>query len=324
MSDPQAAGRTGTLAAEAAYPHLAKSPPGWATACVLLSALGFGSLALWVKLGFRAGLDPLSLLAARFALAAPILLAACAARDRTALARPPREVARLLAMGAAGYGTPSLLAFLALRITDGAVFSALYFTFPLWVALGTSLLFREPLGARRAAALALAVGGAALAAGLLDGPRGGRPPAGLVLSLGAALSYSTYVLAGQRVLARTDPLAVAGYSMLGCALLFLVLRLAAGGPPPPLVPLLEAAALMSVAATAAPLALLMIGMRRLGAARTAVVGAAEPVFTAGLLALTLGERVSASQALGILAIVAGVALVSAARPAPPAGAPDCP
>ncbi len=295
-----------------------------AVACVLLSALGFGSLALWVKLGFRAGLDPLSLLAARFALAAPVLLAACAVRDRRALARPPREVGLLLAMGAVGYGTPSLLAFLALRITDGAVFSALYFTFPLWVALGTALLFREPIGRRQVAALALAVGGSALAAGLLDGAGGNRPPAGLVLSVGAALFYSIYVLAGQRVLARTDPLAVAGYSMLGCAAIFVALRVAAGGAPPAPLPLLRAAGLMALVATAAPLGLLMTGMRRLGAARTAVVGAAEPVFTAGLLALTLGERVSASQGLGVLAIVAGVALVSATPPRAKALGPDCP
>jgi drug/metabolite transporter (DMT)-like permease len=111
--------------------------------------------------------------------------------------------------------------------------------------------------------------------------------------------------------------------MLGCAVLFLALRVAAGGAPPALRPLLHAAGLMALVATAAPLALLMLGMRRLGAARTAVVGAAEPVFTAGLLALTLGERVSASQGLGILAIVAGVTLVShgAERKA---ARPDCP
>lgn len=294
-----------------------------AVACVLLSALGFGSLALWVKLGFRAGLDPLSLLAARFALAAPVLLAACALRDPAALRRPPADVARLLAVGAVGYGTPSLLAFLALRITDGAVFSALYFTFPLWVAVGTAVVFREPIGARQAGALALAVGGSALAAGLAGGAAGAAPPAGIALCLGAALAYSTYVVAGQRLLARHDPLAVAGYSMLGCALLFLVVRLAAGGPPPDALPLLRAAGLMALAATALPLAFLLTGMRRLGASRTAIVGSAEPVFTAGLLALTLGERLSIAQALGILAIVGGVALVSAGG-APRTGREDFP
>lgn len=283
-----------------------------AVACVLLSALGFGSLPLWVKLGFRAGLDPLSLLAVRFGLAAPILLAACALRAPKALVRPPAEVGRLLAVGAVGYGTPSLLAFLALRITDGAVFSALYFTFPLWVTLGAALLYREPLRGRRVAALALAVGGSALAAGLLDGAGGSRPPAGILLSLGAALSYSIYVIAGQRLLARNDPLAVAGYSMLGCAVLFVAARLLLGGEAPAPGPLLAAASLLALAATALPLALLMAGMRTLGAARTAVVGAAEPVFTAALLAMTLGERLSLFQGAGILAIVAGVALVSAA------------
>ncbi len=283
---------------------------GAAVACILLSALGFGSLALWVKLGFRAGLDPLTLLAARFGLAAPILLAACALKDPKALRRPPREVALLLAMGAAGYGTPSLLAFLALRITDGAVFSALYFTFPLWVTLGTALVYREPLGGRQAAALALAVGGSALAAGLLNGPSGARPPLGIALSLAAALTFALYVVPGQRFLARIDPFAVAGYSMLGCALLFLAVRLAAGGPAPALGALVLTAGLMALAATAVPLALLLVGMRRLGAARSAVVGSVEPVFTAGLLALTLGERLSPVQALGIAAIVAGVALVS--------------
>lgn len=286
---------------------------GVATACVLLSALGFGSLALWAKLGFRAGIDPVTLLAARFSVAAPLLLAACALRDPKALKRPQGEVAVLLLQGAAGYGTPALLAFLAFRITSGAVVSALYFTFPIWVTIGVALLFRERIGPRQAAALVLAVGGSALAAGVVDGG-GDAPVTGVLFSLGAAFSYATYVLSGQRLLARIDPLAVAGYSMLGCSLLFLTVRAAAGGPLPPLGPFLLTAVLMAVAATALPLALLLSGMRRLGAARSAVVASAEPVFTAVLLYLALGERLAASQAAGVLAIVLGVAIVSAAPP----------
>jgi drug/metabolite transporter (DMT)-like permease len=283
---------------------------GLAAACVLLSAVGFGSLSLWAKLGFRAGIDPVTLLAGRFALAAPLLLAACALRRPAALARPPGEVGLLLLQGAVGYGTPALLAFLAFRIASGAVVTALYFTFPLWVAAGTALAFRERLGGRQAAALALAVAGSALAAGLLDDSGARLPPAGVLLSLGAALSYATYVVSSQRLVGRNDPLAVAGYSMLGCAGLFVLIRAASGGPPPAVAALAAAVWPMAVLATALPLALFLVGVDRLGATRAAILAAFEPVVTALLLFAVLGERVSAGQALGILAIVAGVALVA--------------
>jgi drug/metabolite transporter (DMT)-like permease len=52
-------------------------------------------------------------------------------------------------------------------------------------------------------------------------------------------------------------------------------------------------------------------MRSLGAARSAVIASGEPVFTATLLYLALGEGLAPSQAIGVLAIVLGVALVSA-------------
>lgn len=289
---------------------------------VLLSALGFASLPLWAKLGFRAGLDPVTLLAARFALAAPILLAAAALRDPAALRRSPKEVALLLAQGAVGYGTPALLAFLGFRVASGAVVVAAYFTFPLWVTLGGALFLGERLRARQLVALALAVGGTALAAGLVGAPRPGATPAGAAYGLAAALAYAVYLISAQKLLARIDPLAIAGYSMLGCALVFPAARLAAGGPSPEaLWSLLAVAVAMALAATAVPLGLLLTGLRRVGASRGAVIGSVEPVFAAGLLYLTLAERLSAWQGAGILAVAGGVALVAGGPPArPPAGA----
>ncbi len=295
---------------------------------VLLSAVGFASLPLWAKLGYRAGLDPVTLLAVRFALAAPLILGAGVLRSPAALRRPPRDLFLLLSQGAVGYGLPAVLALSAFRIASGAVVSALYFTFPIWVTLGAVLVLREPLRGRQAAALALGVGGAVVVA-VAPGAAGPdaaaavkTPPAGIALSLGAALAYAVYTVSAQRFLARLDPLAVAGYSMLGCALVFLAVRLVAGGPWPGAAgPLLGLGGAMAVTSTALPLVLLLSGLRRLGAARTAVLATIEPVVTALLLFLALGERLSPWQAVGILAIVVGVALVAGPRDRPRAPGP---
>jgi drug/metabolite transporter (DMT)-like permease len=79
----------------------------------LLSAAGFGAMAIFGKLAYEEGVDVGDLLLVRFAMAAAVLLAVAAARGALrGLSR--RAVLVSLAMGAVGYATQSGLFFSAL------------------------------------------------------------------------------------------------------------------------------------------------------------------------------------------------------------------
>jgi drug/metabolite transporter (DMT)-like permease len=64
--------------------------------------------------------------------------------------------------------------------------------------------------------------------------------------------------------------------------------------------------LLGLVATALPVTLFLVGIKRIGPARAAIYSTLEPAITVGLAALVLGERISAGQLFGGLLIVAAV------------------
>jgi drug/metabolite transporter (DMT)-like permease len=88
-------------------------------ALCLVSAAGFGSLAIFAKQAYEGGLGVVGLMVVRFALAAPLLVAlSLVARRR--LPRPWPAALRLLGLGGVGYAIQATLFFNALtRISAG-------------------------------------------------------------------------------------------------------------------------------------------------------------------------------------------------------------
>jgi drug/metabolite transporter (DMT)-like permease len=81
---------------------------------------------------------------------------------------------------------------------------------------------------------------------------------------------------------------------------------------------------VGVVSTAIAVQTFYAGVRRVGAARAALLSTVEPIYTITLATLLLGERLTAIQLLGGLLVIAAVVLVQLARepePRPlPAGA----
>src|SRR5215218_8714857 len=152
-------------------------------ALCILSAAGFGAMAIFGKLAYDAGVEVGNLLLVRFTLAATALLAIAAASGALrGLSR--RAVLVPLAMGAVGYATQSGLFFSALERMDASLLALVLYTYP---ALG-----RERASLRRVAALLVASAGAAL---VLAGAASGSVDAlGAAMGFGAAVAYSVYIL----------------------------------------------------------------------------------------------------------------------------------
>jgi len=159
----------------------------------LTSAASFGVLPVLTKVVYEDGAEPIGVLAVRFALAAAVLLVLARVRHEPL----PRgaALAALTALGALGYVGMSLFYFFALeQISAGLAALLLYFYPALVVVLGAVLLRERP----RTAALvcvALATAGTVLTIG----PLGGGQVVGVLLGLGSALVYATYILLSSRV-----------------------------------------------------------------------------------------------------------------------------
>src|SRR2546421_13044153 len=148
-------------------------------ALVIGSACCFGSLGVFGKLAYRLGLSTPQLLSYRFGLAA-LLLWLAAAVTRQGLP-PRRSLLGLAIMGGAGYVGQSGSYFNALHFIPASTNALLLYTFPVAVTLLAALLFREPLGWTKLAAVGIAFVGTMLVVGAQL--RGGST-LGIVLGLG--------------------------------------------------------------------------------------------------------------------------------------------
>ena len=276
-------------------------------ALCLVSACGVGLMAIIAKEAYRAGLGVTSLLAARFVVAAAAFWAIVALRP----ARPwpaPRLVAACIGLGAIGYAAQAGFFFSALRHIDASLTSLLLYTYPALVFCAAVALRREHFTPLKAGAHALALGGAARV--LLCGGARGLEATGVLLALGAAATYTAYILVADGIVARVDPFLMGALVTSGAAATFLVagatggaLRFTAGGWV-----WIVAIALVS---TVLPIVTFMLGMRSVGAATASIVSTVEPVVTVGLAVLLFDEGLGPAQALGGVLVLAAVVVLQA-------------
>ncbi len=200
-----------------------------------------------------------------------------------------------------------------------ALVSLLYFLYPLLVAVGAALLYREPITRRRGVLLALALAGVALTIGLPEEANW----AGTLLGLVAGLCVAGAVLSSQRLMRGEglSPIALSALMFTSPALL-LVLLLPVRTPDftVPSEAWVWALGAVFVAAVF-PIALFYTGVERVGASTAGLLSTAEPLVTVLLAYVVLDESLTGVQLAGGALIVASVAALSLEgrnRPAPAA------
>jgi drug/metabolite transporter (DMT)-like permease len=274
----------------------------------LLSAASFGVMPVLAKVVYDDGAEPIAVLAVRFALAGAVLLVLARLR-REALPRG-RSAAALVALGSVGYVGMSLCYFFALeRISAGLTALLLYFYPALVVVLGAVLLRRRP----RPVVLAI-VGVATLGTVLTIGPVSGGQTTGVLLGLGSALVYATYILLSSRVRGVT-PIASAATVLAAGAVVMGALALLTR----PTFPTQASAwlALAGVALIGGVLAVttFFAALALIGPADTSVVSTVEPVVSIAVAGVVLGERLGPVQVAGGVVVLLAVTALARLKPA---------
>jgi drug/metabolite transporter (DMT)-like permease len=272
---------------------------------VLGSATAFGTLGIFAKLGYTAGLGAEQILAFRFLLAATGMLVLAIALGQNPLRLDRRRLVGLLGLGAIVYTAQSLTYFIALRSLPASLVVLIAYIYPSLVVLAGWLWLGRSVSTWHWLALAGSFGGVAM---LVGGARLELSWA-LVLAIASPTIYTGYILLGERVMTSVPAVAASAVIMTGAALAFCLLaalnhelalpRNASGwavGVGIALVPTMVA------------ISLFLAGLPRVGAARAALLSSWEPVVTVLLAALILGDRLSIVQVAGgcfvILAVIA--------------------
>lgn len=288
-------------------------------ALCLVSAVGFGLMAIFAKEAYGAGLGVTALLAARFAFAACLFWAIVAFRQRWAApatgtgghrrTRPPRRtVLAGLLLGAVGYSAQAGLFFSALQHIDASLTSLLLYTYPALVFCGAVALGRERVTTWKALALALASAGAALV--LLGGGTGGLESTGVTLALGAGATYACYILIAERAVGSADAFVLGALIATGAAVTFLVVGLASGALAFPAAGWIWIAAI-TIVSTVLPISTFMLGMERVGASTASILSTVEPPVTVALAVALYGDALGPLQVLGGVLVLAAVVALQA-------------
>jgi drug/metabolite transporter (DMT)-like permease len=186
-------------------------------------------------------------------------------------------------------------------------------TAPVWVGLGALIFFRERLSAKFWLGLALAMSGAVLILGL-DALSAATLGLGTFLGLMAAIFYGGYFLITQRGRESLDSLTYTWLTTASASVALLVLNVVLGHSLTGY-PVFSWLNFLALGIVAQVLGWLAINYTQgyLPASVVAPTMLAQPVATAVLAVLLLGERLSLWQTLGGITVLTGVYIVHRSR-----------
>ena len=282
-------------------------------ALTLISGLAFATLPIFNRLATANGANAVTVLGLRFGIAAAVVWLLVLQRRQYAI--PWRRAAGLCLMGAL-YVLQSTCFFISSVRIPVAVTSILLYLYPALVTVLARLLLRDPLTRRKLVSLALALGGCVLT---LGAPQVGNDWVGIGFGALSALLYSFYIIMGARLQAGIPALTGSAYIMASAGVIFAIVGLATGQ--------LNLALNLEAYASIAGLALLctvvavmlfLAGIKRIGPSQASILSTVEPVGTAALGALLLGEGLGLLQLIGGALVISAVFLLSSQRrqPAP--------
>jgi drug/metabolite transporter (DMT)-like permease len=278
------------------------------------ASLQFGVIVVVGKRVLERGMTVESMLAFRFSVAASLLVLVLVALRRPVLAAPG-ERAGTAALAVFGYGVEATFFFTAARHGTAAAVTLLFFTYPVFVTLGAWFFGRRSPARLTVAALVLAVVGAGIVAG--TGAGLSIDSTGVMFALAAAVTYSAYLLGADAVLRRTPPLTSAMWISAGASIGLFVFSSVSGRYTSPTSAADWWSLLAMGAASAGAFVCLMGALQRIGAVRTAIVSATEPLSAALLGYVFLDEAVDAGTAIGGGLILVAAVMASLARAAMP-------
>lgn len=279
-----------------------------------------------VKLLYRQGLDPVTVLALRMLVAAPFFFAAAAWTWRRAPRPSARDLLHLSGLGLMGFYLSSMLDFMGLTYISAGLERVILFLTPTVVLLlGTLMLGRRVTG-RQCLSMAIAYSGILLVFWHEVRFEGGaRATLGASLVAMSAISYAVYLVLAERLIHRLGMLRVVSLAMsvscIACVLQYAVLRpplsLFEHGPQVWWLSLLN-----GTLGTAVPVFMTMIAVRNIGSGLAAQAGMIGPMATLFIAWWLLDEPITTLQLLGAATVTMGLSLLyQIARPGPPPAAP---
>lgn len=274
------------------------------------SAMFLGMAPVFGKLAISEGFTPFAVVALRTGFAAGIMLLVMSIFFRQYLYIFPVGLIGCVLAGAIN-GLGSLFYYLALQRLDASLGQLLYSLYPFFVALWL-ILDHQPPSRLTIFRITLATIAVLLLTYVPDRP---MDMTGVAMMVIGAILYAMHLPINQRVLYEVPAPTVALYTLLAMSAVVIPAYLIFDRAwPAENVPWLPVAGLTFV--TIFSRVALFLGVKKIGGMQTALLGLAELLIALFFSNLLLGENLSMTQWLGVLALGISLVLVMYEKPAP--------
>ncbi|MFB2578118.1 DMT family transporter [Acinetobacter sp. c2-A9] len=289
----------------------------WGVIFVLISAFSFSTKAIFVKYAYEVSdqVTAMDLLALRLLSALPFYILILFVFKKNTIPLYKKDYLWLLVAGFMGFYASSLLDFMGLLYISASLERIIFFLYPTITVIVSAMLYKQGISLKVGLAIALSYLGTILVMLYEPVKHSQHLWLGVGLVFASAMTYASYMLMSQKVLPKFGAMrftalatlvATAGfithYSLVVPTGLHHLFNL------PHTVYYYGFA--LGLFATLLPTVLMMIGIERLGAAKTAMISSGGPIFTIILAVLFLGEQLNMIQWLGCILNIIGVLMVS--------------
>ncbi|GBF34727.1 permease [Desulfocucumis palustris] len=267
---------------------------------IFLSAVGFGLIPVFAIYAYKGGANVTTLLFLRFIIAT-VFFFLYILKTNTKIILTKRQILYLFILGGILYTLQSNFYFLAVKLIPASLAVLLFYTYPVFVALLSSLAVKEMLTKHVFVSIVIASIGLTMVLGTAFNSIN---PAGAILAFGAALVYSAYIVLGNRVVKQLPVMVTSAFVTLFASMSFLIMGLSASGINFNLSP--EAwMSIMGIALFSTILAIITFfrGIEIIGSTKASILSMIEPLVTIAFSALLFSERLTGMQVTGGLFVI---------------------
>ena len=296
---------------------MTQTPASKLSSGLLLAAAGsiaFSGKAIIVKLAYRQGVDPITLVMLRMLFALPFFIAMAwwASRHQAPLTR--NDCLGVLGLGFSGYYLSSFLDFLGLQYISASLARLILYLNPTLVLVLGWVLYKRKITYRQGMAMAVSYSGVLLVFGHEVSLVGENIALGAILVFGSAITYAIYLTYSGHLVQRLGSLRLAGLATtvacFFCIFQFVLLKPVAALDVVPEVIWLSM--LNAIVCTVLPVLMIMMAIERIGPGLTSQIGMIGPLSTLTMGAFFLNETFNLWILMGTVLVLGGVFWVTKA------------
>jgi drug/metabolite transporter (DMT)-like permease len=278
---------------------------------LLMAAAGsicFSGKAIIVKLAYRHGVDPVTLIMYRMVVALPFfaLIAWWSGRGKPAFVQ--RDWLTVAGLGFIGYYLSSFLDFMGLQYISASLERLILYLNPTLVLILALIVYKRPISRKQLLAMAASYSGIALVFGSELSFQGSNVALGTALVFSSAVTYAIYLVYSGEVVKRMGTLRLTSWaSLVACVLCigqFVLLRPLSAAQVAE--PVLWLSLLNGTLCTVVPVFLVMKAIEMIGAPLASQTGMIGPLSTIAMGVAILGEPFSAVLLVGTALVLTGV------------------